>query len=65
MKQYVRNAIVGKTIKSVKEEMYNTQITITFTDKSVLTIIPGSAAIHNDRWDTVKMELKDAIANTD
>lgn len=62
MKKYVRNAIVGKTIKSVEEEMYNTQITIRFTDKSVLTITPGSAAMHNDRWETVKMELDDSYS---
>ena len=64
MKRFVRNAIINKTIKSVKEDVYGTKITITFTDKSVLTITPGSAAMHNDRWETVKMELKDAIANT-
>ena len=60
MKQYVRNAIVGKTIKSVKEDMYKTQITITFTDKSVLTIVPAASGMHNDRWSTVHMELDDS-----
>lgn len=60
MKRFVRNAIINKTIKSVKEDVYGTKITITFTDKTVLTIVPAAAGMHNDRWSTVQMELDDS-----
>lgn len=65
MKQYARNAIVGKTVKAAKEDTYGTVIEITFTDNTVLTITPGQTGIHNDRWSIVYMELKDAVTNTD
>lgn len=54
------NGIVGKTVKAVKEDTYGMSIEITFTDETVLIIRTGQTGIHNDRWNIVYTELKDA-----